>query len=96
MKIDLDVVKQNDQVWHDRYGWGTVVRVQNGTCDVRFSQSERLQTFTDGGYSGAFKVLWWQPPMLFTPRKGVDYRPLLQIVPRLIDWKYGGNNELQS
>lgn len=89
MRIDLDEVKQQDQVWHDRYGWGRVVRVQSGTCDVQFAESERLQTFTEGGYSGKFKVLWWQPPMLFTPRKGVDYTKLLQIVPHLIDWKYG-------
>lgn len=90
MKIDLDIVKQGDQVWHDRYGWGTVTRVQSGTCDVKFPESERVQTFTDGGFSGKFKVLWWQPPLLFTPRKGVDYSALLQIVPQLIAWKYEG------
>lgn len=90
MKIDLDKVEQGDAVWHDRYGWGRVVRVQQGTCDVKFDESERILTFTEGGYSGRFKVLWWQPPMLYTPRKGVDYRKLLEIVPRLIEWKYGG------
>lgn len=90
MKIDLDEVKQNDRVWHDRYGWGKVIRVQSGTCDVKFDRSTKELTFTEGGYSGNLKVLWWQPPMLYTPRKGVDYSKLLDIVPHLIEWKYGG------
>lgn len=80
MKIDKDDVKQGDVVWHDRYGYGTVTRVQNGTCDVKFNGSERILTFTEGGYSGDYKVLWWQPPIAFHPRKRVDYTYFLQIV----------------
>ena len=56
MKIDLDNVAQGDQVWHDRYGWGNVVRVQSGTCDVKFNESTHVLTFTEGGYAGGFKV----------------------------------------
>lgn len=90
MKIDLDDVKQNDQVWHDRYGYGSVVRVQNGTCDVKFYGSERVLTFTEGGYSGDHKVLWWQPPIVFHPRKQVDYSNFLQIVDGLHKQLFGG------
>ncbi|OOH91865.1 hypothetical protein BMT54_01780 [Pasteurellaceae bacterium 15-036681] len=83
MKIDLDEVKQGDAVWHDRYGWGTVKRVNHGTCDVKFNESERVLTFTEGGKQNGHKVLYWQPPMVFTPRKGRDYQRFLRIVAEL-------------
>ncbi len=87
MRIDDDVVLQHDRVWHDRYGWGTVVEVQNGVCDVRFDGSQTLITFTDGGRYGGVKVLWWQQPILFTPRKGVDYSGLPEMVLALLKFK---------
>ncbi|MBF0785763.1 hypothetical protein E4T80_09860 [Muribacter muris] len=90
MKIDLDEVKQGDQVWHDRYGYGTVIRVQKGVCDVQFGESQRPQTFTEGGMHNGYKVLWWQPPMIFTPRKRVDYRHFLHIVDGLHQQLFGG------
>lgn len=89
MKIDLDNVAQGDQVWHDRYGWGNVVRVQSDTCDVKFNESTKLLTFTEGGYAGGFKVLWWQPPMIFTPRKGGDYSKFLAVVASVKTAIYG-------
>lgn len=88
MKIDLDKVEVHDNVWHDRYGWGSVVRTDNDTCDVLFSEATKALTFTEGGHANGKKVLWWQPPMLYTPRKGRDYSKLLEIVPRLIEWKF--------
>lgn len=91
MKIDLDPVHQGDQVWHDRYGYGIVQRVQSGTCDVKFNESTRVLTFTDGGYSGGLKVLWWQRPIAFTPRKGQDYGKFHDLVAILFDNLYGGN-----
>lgn len=94
MKIDLDKVEQGDSVWHDRYGWGVVARVQKGTCDVQFPESRQLMTFTEGGMHGKFKVLYWQPPMLYTPRKRVDYTRFLQIVDSLHNELFGGGNEL--
>lgn len=90
MKIDLDKVEQGDSVWHDRYGWGVVVRVQKETCDVKFPGSKQLMTFTEGGMSGKYKVLWWQPPMIYTPRKRVDYHYFLQIVDGLHKQLFGG------
>lgn len=90
MKIDLDEVKQGDQVWHDRYGYGIVQRVQSGTCDVKFNESTKVLTFTEGGYSGGLKVLWWQRPIAFTPRKGQDYSKFHDLVAILFDNLYGG------
>ncbi len=88
MKIDSDNVVQGDQVWHDRYGWGNVVRVQSGTCDVKFNESTKVLTFTDGGYSGGFKVLWWRAPYTFVPRKGVDYSKFENVVNSVLELCY--------
>lgn len=89
MKIDEDSVVQGDQVWHDRYGWGNVVKVGTGTCDVKFNYSTQIMTFTDGGKQNGFKVLWWSPPVIFTPRKGVDYSRFLVIVEGVRQFLYG-------
>lgn len=91
MKIDGDPVVQGDEVFHDRYGWGNVVRVRKGVCDVKFHSSQTVLTFTDGGYFNGIKVLWWQPPLLFTPRKGIDYTGLTAMISQLLNWKYGGS-----
>lgn len=90
MKIDSDKVEQGDQVWHDRFGYGIVQRVRAETCEVKFNESTKLLTFTDGGYSGGFKVLWWQRPIAFVPRKGQDYRKFRDLVSVLLDNLYGG------
>lgn len=89
MKIEQDSVVIGDQVWHDRYGYGQVIRVQKGTCDVQFNQSERPLTFTDGGMSNGYKVLYWSPPMLFSPRKGVDYRKFIAVVQSMLHLMHG-------
>lgn len=89
MKIDEDKVVMGDRVWHDRYGWGTVVRTQKGVCDVRFNQSDKALTFTDGGMSNGYKVLYWSPPMLFAPRKGVDYSKFIAVVQSLLHLLHG-------
>lgn len=90
MKIDNDSVHLGDQVWHDRYGWGTVVKLNKGTADVKFYEAERLLTFTDGGKQNGIKVLWWQEPILLTPKKGVDYSRLKPMVKMLYDFYHGG------
>lgn len=91
MKIEDDEVKLGDRVWHDRYGWGVVARVQQGTCDVRFNQSDRLLTFTEGGMSNGYKVLYWRDPIVFAPRKGVDYGRFLAVVQSLLYLVHGEN-----
>lgn len=89
MKIDNDDVVLNDKVWHDRYGWGSVIKVTSSTIEVKFNESISKVVFTEGGYSNGYKVLWWSPPMLYTPRKGIDYSALLPVVAELIKFKYG-------
>lgn len=86
MKIDNETVVQNDTVWHDRYGNGTVVRVTSGTADVQFYGAERVLTFTDGGMQNGVKVLWWQEPIVLTPRKNVDYTRLKTLVTPIYDF----------
>lgn len=88
MKIDNDLVQVNDKVWHDRYGWGVVCSVQTGVCDVKFNGTQTPVTFTDGGRMNGIKVLWWQPPMLFTPRKNIDYTGLKEVIAEIIKFKY--------
>lgn len=89
MKIDFDEVSQGDQVWHDRYGYGIIQRVSKYTCDVKFNESTKVLTFTEGGYSGGLKVLWWQKPIAFIPRKGHDYSKFHELVSVLFDNLYG-------
>lgn len=90
MYLDGDKVKLGDQVWHDRYKWGHVIRINDGVCDVLFNEADRALTFVNDGYSGEHKVLYWQPPILFIPKKGVDYSGLPEIVDALIKFKWGG------
>lgn len=87
MKIDNEIVNLYDRVWHDRYGWGTVIDLQAGVCDVKFDGSQTAITFTDGGRHGGLKVLWWQSPILFTPKKGVDYSGLPEMINALLQFK---------
>lgn len=89
MKIDNEAVALGDKVWHDRYGYGVVHRVNKGTADVRFYESERLLTFTDGGMQNGVKVLWWQEPIILTPKKGVDYTRLKALAQSLYDFYHG-------
>ena len=89
MQIDGDQVATGDQVWHDRYGFGTVLSVTSGTCDVRFNASDRHLTFTDGGNQNGRKVLFWSEPMIFTPRKNVDYTKFKKVVQSILDMMYG-------
>lgn len=87
MQIDGDVVLMNDRVWHDRFGWGQVISVQQGVCDVRFEGSQSVLTFTDGGRLGGQKVLWWGVPYLFAPRKNVNYDGLSDVVSSVLKFK---------
>lgn len=87
MFLDDAPVLVGDRVWHDRYGWGTVQFVDTGLCDVIFDGSNNPVSFTQGGMSSNFKVLWWQEPILFTPKKGVDYSGLREMVRALMKFK---------
>ena len=89
MRIDEDDVVVGDEVWHDRYGIGTVQRVSAGTCDVLFNASERPLTFTDGGKQHGHKVLFWSKPIIFVPRKGVDYSKFIRVIESLLYLMHG-------
>lgn len=89
MRLDGSKVEVGDSVWHDRYGYGKVMAVNGGTCDVRFSGSETAVTFADGGIKGGYKVLWWQEPLLYVPEKGKNYDGLKEMVSSLMNFKYG-------
>ena len=90
MRIDNDIVNVGDRPWHDRYGVGTVTKVVAGTCDVQFDSSSNAITFTEGGYKGGHKCLWWSNPWLgHVPRKGINYDGLVEHVQALINFKYG-------
>lgn len=89
MQIDGDEVYLNDRVWHDRYGWGKVTAIGAGTCDVLFDNGENILTFTEGGYQHRNKVLFWSNPMLFSPKKDVDYTKFIAVVQSLLDLLHG-------
>lgn len=92
MKIDDDVVLVGERVWHTRYGYGTVVAVHGGTCDVRFDGAHDVVTFTDGGLKNGLRVLYWQEPIVIALRKGVDYSGLPEMIHHLLNFKYGDVN----
>lgn len=90
MKVDGDVVINGDRLYHDRYGWGTVTYVNSGVCHMRFADANNEIIFTDGGMSNGYKVLWWDRPIQITPRKGINYDGVRDVMLSIVKLVTGG------